>query len=159
MFGFRFPKHNFTLKKIDRFDGTYYDFLSNFYPSPIMYNGDIFETVEHFFQAHKTKSAKEFNKIRMIPNPGSVKRFGNKTPLRSDWEKIKDDVMYLGLLLKFTQHPDLANKLKATKGRELEEGNDWGDKYWGTVNGEGLNKLGIFLMKIRNVLLREENVA
>ena len=158
MFGLRLPGCDPVLKKIDRFDGTTYDFLSNFHPSPIMYNGDMFATVEHFFQAHKTKNTEEFDRIRTAPSPGSAKRLGNNISLRSDWERIKNDIMYQGLLLKFTQHPDLANKLKATKGRELEEGNDWGDKYWGTVNGEGRNMLGILLMEVRSVLAQGEDM-
>lgn len=35
---------------------------------------------------------------------------------------------------KFTQNPDLADKLLATGDAHLEEGNTWGDRIWGTVN-------------------------
>ena len=138
--------------KIDCFDGTIYAFLSNFYPSPITYDKKIFDTVEHFFQAHKTLDGREFEEIRTVPNPGSAKRLGNSVVLRADWENVKDDIMYLGLLLKFTQNPDLADKLIATANRELEEGNTWGDRYWGTVNGVGKNMLGKLLMKVRSVI-------
>ena len=42
---------------------------------------------------------------------------------------------------------------------ELEEGNNWGDKYWGTVEGEGKNMLGKLLMKVRAILSNEGDFA
>lgn len=50
---------------------------------------------------------------------------------------------------KFNRHPDLKTRLIETNGEELIEGNTWGDKYWGQVNGEGKNRLGKILMQIR----------
>lgn len=50
------------------------------------------------------------------------------------------------------QHYDLAQKLIATGNAYLEEGNQWGDKFWGTVNGNGENMLGKILMKERDIL-------
>lgn len=37
----------------------------------------------------------------------------------------------------------------ATGDAYLEEGNTWGDRIWGTVNGSGANRLGVILMQIR----------
>jgi ribA/ribD-fused uncharacterized protein len=161
MLGFKMPGCDPVVdtSKIDCFDGSIYAFLSNFYPSPIMYDKKMFDTVEHFFQAHKTLDGREFEEIRTVPNPGSAKRLGNSATLRPDWENVKDDIMFLGLLLKFTQNPELASKLIATKGRELEEGNHWGDKYWGTVNGEGKNMLGLLLMEVREIFTHEGDIA
>ncbi len=88
----------------------------------------------------------------MLPNPGSSKRAGRKIKLRSDWEEIKDGVMKLALILKFSQHPKLGIKLLATEDAYLIEGNDWGDKYWGQVDGEGKNRLGELLMEVREFL-------
>ena len=34
----------------------------------------------------------------------------------------------------------------------LEEGNTWGDRIWGTVNGKGQNNLGKILMRVREEL-------
>lgn len=50
---------------------------------------------------------------------------------------------------KFTQNTELADKLLATGDAYLEEGNTWGDRIWGTVNGSGANRLGVILMQIR----------
>jgi hypothetical protein len=51
---------------------------------------------------------------------------------------------------KFEQNPNLAEKLLSTQDAYLEEGNTWGDRTWGTVNGAGANHLGRILMEIRN---------
>lgn len=37
----------------------------------------------------------------------------------------------------------------ATRDRMLIEGNDWGDTFWGMVDGEGENNLGKILMRVR----------
>lgn len=53
---------------------------------------------------------------------------------------------------KFLQNPDLRDALIATGDAVLEEGNSWGDIYWGKVNGRGTNMLGQILMDIREKL-------
>ena len=60
---------------------------------------------------------------------------------------------------KFTQHPDLAEKLLETGSMILIEGNDWGDTYWGaaTSTEQGENHLGKILMKIRGKLREGKN--
>lgn len=63
--------------------------------------------------------------------------------------------MYEICMAKFTQNEDLKEKLLATGNDILEEGNTWGDKVWGTVNGVGENKLGKILMKVREELRNE----
>ena len=60
--------------------------------------------------------------------------------------------MYLICRAKFFQNEDLGQKLMNTGDAVLIEGNYWGDRYWGVCNGEGQNKLGKILMKIREEL-------
>ena len=145
---------------IVEFDGQY-DFLSNFYPSSILYEGIVYPTNEHFFQAMKTLDQAERQKIANAETPGMAKRLGRHVQLRPDWEKIKVDVMRTGLMLKFTDAA-LAEKLIATGDEELVEGTKWHDNEWGScscsrcVNILGKNKLGNLLMKVRKELLDEE---
>ena len=68
--------------------------------------------------------------------------------LRNDWERIKLHVMGDVLMAKFSD-PELRGKLLATDQSPLYEGNNWGDRYWGVVNGEGENHLGRLLMAVR----------
>ncbi len=53
-------------------------------------------------------------------------------------------------LLKFTQHNDLRSALIATGDAHIEEANQHGDRFWGTVDDQGENMLGIILMKVRD---------
>ncbi len=50
---------------------------------------------------------------------------------------------------KFRQHPELQSRLVATGACMLVEGNTWGDKFWGRVDGKCLNVLGSILMEVR----------
>ncbi len=69
--------------------------------------------------------------------------------------QIKMSVMAGIVKAKFEQNEELAKKLLATGDAYLEEGNDWGDRIWGTVNGQGANCLGMILMNTREELARE----
>lgn len=53
---------------------------------------------------------------------------------------------------KYSQHPELKERLLATKDIFLEEDNDWGDTEWGVCNGYGKNRLGKILMLVRRDL-------
>lgn len=87
-----------------------------------------------------------------------AKREGYKVKLRENWEDIKIDVMYQIVLAKFSQNEFLKQKLIATGREWLEEGNTWGDRTWGTVNGVGQNLLGHVLMTVRSVLMLQEAI-
>jgi len=142
---------------IKEFSGEY-AFLSNFHHAPFKDGaGRTYDTVEHFFQSHKVfpYDTPEFEAIRTAKTPGKSKRLGRHATLRTDWEDKKQMIMGLGLLLKFVQHSDLKQKLIETAPKELQEGNTWGDKYWGVdlLTGEGENILGKELMKIRGVFI------
>jgi predicted NAD-dependent protein-ADP-ribosyltransferase YbiA (DUF1768 family) len=57
------------------------------------------------------------------------------------------------LLAKFTQNPELGKALVATGDSLLEEGNTWGDTFWGVCppgSGTGHNWLGCLLMHTRS---------
>jgi ribA/ribD-fused uncharacterized protein len=126
-----------------------YEFLSNFSPCIIDVLMIKFPTVEHAFQASKTSWESERIMISQLPTPGQAKRAGRKIHLRSDWEKIKIDVMYKLLQQKFSQ-PLFRDLLLKTGDIEIVEDNNWNDQFWGMCNGRGQNQLGKILMKIRN---------
>ena len=135
---------------IDKFNGKY-DFLSNFYVAPVTYNGLTFQSNEAAFQAQKTLNEGQRRKFtRMAPNKAKAK--GRNVILRSDWEQIKNKIMYEVCYAKFSQNPELKEKLLLTGDEELIEGNTWHDTYWGVCNRRGKNKLGKILMRIREEL-------
>ena len=129
-----------------------YRFLSNFYSGEFKIAGYIYPTVEHYFQSMKAFVIQEAEEIRNASTPGIAKKLGNQCSLRKDWEYVKLDVMKVGVIAKFVQNNDLKEKLINTGFFYLEEGNDWGDKFWGIVNGEGENNLGKILMQTREYL-------
>ena len=137
-----------TNKPITEFRNEY-SFLSNFYNADITYNGLAFKNNEAAFQAMKCPEQAE----KFTPkNPSEAKSLGRRIPLRKDWEQVKERIMYEICLAKFTQNPALKEKLLATGRKYLIEGNFWGDTEWGVCNGNGENKLGKILMRVREAL-------
>ena len=133
-------------------------YLSNFYEVPVLYKGIHYKSSEAAYQAQKTvpnteETEQTLQKFAEL-NPAQSKKLGRKIKIREDWDDIKDSVMYEVVKAKFCQHMDLAVKLVATYPSKLEEGNTWGDRYWGTVDGVGRNQLGITLMRVREELMK-----
>ena len=137
--------------KITSFRGKH-GFLSNFHEAPITdKNGDTWPSVEHAYQAMKTKNQGTRDMIRTrCPTPSDARFVGKALNIRPDWEKIKLPLMRKLVKLKFEQNPELMAKLKATGDRVLIEGNFWNDTYWGMCRGYGQNHLGQILMEVRN---------
>lgn len=141
---------------IDCFAGPY-EFLSNFYISPVW----GYPSVEHAFQAAKTapENRVPFRDPNMTPR--QAKNAGRKLELRPDWEEIKVEVMRLCLARKFAPGTELSSKLVMTEDAMLVEGNNWHDNIWGQCSCpdckwiEGANLLGTLLMEIRDTLQEE----
>lgn len=124
---------------VNQFTGDY-KFLSNFYPM----GG---KTLEHYYQAKKTRIREEKESIMNCKTPGQAKRLGRKITLRTDWEEKKIAFMTKLVRKKF-KDKKLAKMLIATDTLELTEGNDWHDNFWGNCycekcyNIKGQNHLG-----------------
>jgi len=128
-----------------------YAWLSNFYPSVVKYRGIVYPTVEHAYQAQKFTTDEERLWVASLPTPGKAKRAGAKAPnLPEDWEQTKIGIMRDLVRQKFGYGPNpLFDKLLATGDCHIEEGNWWGDDFWGTCHGKGLNILGRIIMEVR----------
>lgn len=135
------------IEPIDEFRGIW-RCLSNFYAARILYEGEYYPTVEHAYQAAKSFDAGVRRHIAALPKPGDAKRAGQRVKLRSDWEQVKLGIME-DLLQKKFEIWDLRASLVGSWPRQLIEGNDWGDRYWGECDGVGENHLGKLLMKVR----------
>jgi len=134
--------------EISKFQGEY-RFLSNFWFATVEFDGLIYKSVEHAYQAAKTLDQDIRLKIRDLNSPGDAKRFAKTFKLRSDWEQVKLEIMEDLVRQKFTNHSYLCKRLLGTEGFELIEGNTWNDTFWGVCNGKGENNLGKILMKVR----------
>lgn len=131
-----------------------YLWLSNFWPVTVMYDGLVYPSVEHAYQAAKTTDQVHRSRIAAASTPGRAKRLGNRAPLRPQWDYMKEDVM-LALLRQKFQVPELKQHLLDTGEEQLVEGNTWGDTYWGVYRGKGHNRLGVLLMRVRTELRSE----
>lgn len=126
-----------------------YQFLSNFYDTPVEYNGLRYKNSEAAFQAQKCpQRASEFCNLSAI----SAKRLGRAVPMRGDWNKVRLQVMKEVVLAKFQQNKKLKRMLLATQDALLQEGNYWKDTFWGVCDGVGENHLGKILMEVRDEL-------
>ena len=153
------------MESINEFRGKYKVF-SNFYESPVEYEGITYRNSEAAFQSakiHIPNNMEYTNLLRVkegfsLMSPLEAKRKGRRIKLRTDWEVVKDEVMYNILLNKFSRDKNLLKILLETGEKELIEGNTWHDNYWGNCNCikckniQGKNKLGKLLMMVRKEL-------
>jgi ribA/ribD-fused uncharacterized protein len=137
---------------IDNFRGEY-SFLSNFYYVKISYGGLIYPSVENAFQAQKCSNV-DFRQKFVNISPSNSKKLGRGIPLVENWEENKEAIMLQLCSIKF-KIPFLQKKLIETYPATLVEGNYWFDTFWGICGGVGQNKLGLILMKIRDILRKE----
>lgn len=135
------------MRDITSFTGPH-RWLSNFWPAPVSLDGVVYPTVEHAYVAAKTRDSTWRSAVLACGTPGDAKRLGRRMNLRSDWNAVRVDVMRDLLEQKFS-NPTLAEKLLATGDALLQEGNTWGDTFWGVCNGRGENMLGKLLMEVR----------
>jgi len=131
-----------------------YGAFSNFAAYPIELRGKRWPTSEHFFQAQKFADPSDQEEIRAVSSPMIAARMGRdrKRTLRSDWERVKIDVMREAVEAKFTQHDDLRELLLGTGDATLIEHTE-NDNFWGDGgDGSGRNELGRVLMAVREAL-------
>jgi len=137
------------MEDVKMFRGAY-QFLSNMYTAPFVWDGRPYRNSEAAFQSAKSLDPAvrdTFSELSGVV----AKRMGRQVQLRWDWERVKDEVMEEVVRAKFSQNPALLQKLLDTGDAQLIEGNRWHDRYWGVdlTTGEGENHLGRILMKIR----------
>ncbi|MBD0344029.1 MAG: NADAR family protein [Coleofasciculus sp. Co-bin14] len=131
-----------------------YGCFSNFSPHPIVFEGLHWQTVEHYYQAQKfvgTEDEGLIQVIRGVATPENAAALGRDRTrkLRPDWEHVKQQVMWQGVLTKFLTHPNIQAILLDT-GDELIVEDSPTDYYWGCGQDKtGQNQLGQILMKVR----------
>jgi N-glycosidase YbiA len=151
-------------------DRQLFGFLSHFHASPIELDGEIWPTVEHYYQAQKSFDAEYRQAIRAAASPGKAKRLAappdaprrvsyhswfrkHGAEPRSDWHEVKLEIMRRADSAKYSQNPALAELLLATDKAELIEDSP-SEPFWGIGrDGQGLNWAGRILMEIRDDLM------
>jgi ribA/ribD-fused uncharacterized protein len=162
---------------IDSFKGEH-RWLSNFWPTYVMLDGELYASVEHAYVAAKfpdNVTVLDPNRdwlveprvrtlVKWCSTAGKAKKLGQKYKqlIRPDWKEVRLGVMESLLRQKFdpvteTADEPLAQMLLDTGDVELVEGNVWHDNFWGNCTCSkcpepGENHLGKLLMKIRSEL-------
>lgn len=140
-----------------------YGAFSNLYQRNILFEGREYPTAEHAYQAGKARKAVVREWLLSAPSPSLVAMAAHGLyiwDVTPNWSEIKIDRMRAVLRAKFTQHEDLRTLLLATgKSNLVEAGrtNNAVNRFWGKVDGKGLNMLGNLLMELRAELNQSGN--
>jgi N-glycosidase YbiA len=146
--------------QINEFRGTY-RWLSNFHLTPIEFEGIVFPSTEHAYQAAKTEDMDVRRYMAGLIKPAEAMRYGRSFEARKDWDLMKVSIMnYVNREKYKVRENELL--LLGTGDAPLYEGNRWGDHFWGVDYDElikgnvvGQNNLGKILMQIRQEKIEE----
>ena len=154
-----------TIKFYSGLKNDYQDF-SNFAKTPftVRLNGQptTFPTVEHYFHYQKANLFNDrSSKIAILntSDPLQAKRIGRQVNNFDPevWNAVAEKHIANGIYLKFSQHPDLEEKLLATGNEDRLEANPYDSKYGIGRDGTGQNLTGKCLMRVRN-LFQEQTI-
>lgn len=131
-----------------------YGTFTNYSRHPVIIDGLVWPTCEHYYQAAKVPDTELADRIREAPTPSRARDLGRSTEVRvrPDWHDVSIGVMTTAMRAKFVQHPRLAHQLLLTGQRPLIE-TTRNDYFWGTgADGSGRNTTGQILTEIRTEL-------
>lgn len=135
-----------------------YGVFSNLFRRSIDFEGAIFATAEHAYQAGKARKPEVREWLMAAPSPSLLAMAAHglyQWDITPSWSRIKFDRMRAVLHAKFTQHDDLREILLSTGAARLVESatvDNAVNRLWGEVNGLGKNMLGVLLMDLRTRL-------
>ena len=151
-------------------DGVYFKsgYPSQWYISPFIIDFIEYNCCEKYMMAEKARYFGDTISEKLIMNsddPKEHKKIGrNVKNFDADkWNEVVDDIVYRGNYAKFTQNPDLKEKLLNSGGKMYVECSPY-DTIWGNgmnitdtlntsiQNWRGTNRLGLAIMKVRNTL-------
>jgi ribA/ribD-fused uncharacterized protein len=153
---------NMTIERFPK-DSEYF-FLSNMYPIPGSIEAEEglrVPTAEHIYQATKFISGFDRLEVYSAPDGYEAKSVSSRIQqegalVRKDWAPdVKVELMKQVLEIKFALNSLMASKLLSTGEEGIEEGNTWGDRFWGVSppgSGIGMNMLGRLIMDRRDQL-------
>jgi ribA/ribD-fused uncharacterized protein len=140
-----------------------YGAFSNLFPRSIEFEGVIYPTSEHAYQAGKARKPAVREWILNAPTPALAAMAAHGLyvwDVVPNWAQIKFNRMRAVLRAKFDQHTDLRELLLSTgNARVVEAGtvNNPINRLWGEVNGQGENMLGVMLMELRTLYAQQQS--
>lgn len=156
----------------ERFTLFWHGPFSQWHPCKFEIHGLTYNCAEQYMMAQKARLFSDWDSERLImeaKDPSVQKKLGRKVQgfNAREWDMVAKHMVYRGNWCKFTQNPDLKEKLFATDGTTLVEASPY-DKIWGiglTVDDpraldrstwRGTNWLGEVLTKLREDLMNNE---
>ena len=138
-----------------------YGAFSNLHRREVEFEGEVFPTSEHAYQAGKARKPEVRAWLMSAPSPALLAMAAHGLyywDIAPGWAKTKFARMREVLRAKFTQHADLRELLFSTGEARLVESatvDNEVNRLWGEVNGSGRNMLGVMLMELRDDLRQE----
>lgn len=138
-----------------------YGAFSNLYRREIEFEGNVYATSEHAYQAGKARKEAVREWLMAAPSPSLLAMAAHGLyywDVAPGWSKTKFERMQRVLRAKFDQHEDLKDLLLSTGDARLVESatvDNEVNRLWGEVDGVGKNTLGIMLMELREELRTE----
>ena len=143
-------------------------YLSNWYISSFCLSGITYSSMEQYMMHQKAicfHSTEIASQILKTENPSTIKALGRQVSNYNDliWSGVRQIIVYQGLIEKFSQNPELLEKLLSTKENLLAEC-AVSDRIWGIGLSmtdparldpklwRGQNLLGFALMQTRTLL-------
>lgn len=142
-----------------------YGAFSNLFRRAVTFEGLVYPTSEHAYQAGKARKPAVRDWILSAPTPALAAMAAHGLyvwDVAPEWAQTKFDRMRGVLRAKFDQHEDLRQLLLSTgEARLVEVGtvNNAVNRLWGEVDGKGENMLGVMLMELRAAYAKEAVVA
>lgn len=141
--------------------------FSQWYKSPFQCDNIWFQNAEKWMMYQKAMYFKDTNTANMIlrwADPSKIKKLGRQVEGFDErlWADVRENIVFYGNMLKFTQNSELMTQLINTGLRTLVEASPY-DKVWGVglkeddplildeSNWKGKNLLGKCLMKVRQL--------
>ena len=137
--------------------------FSNLYRREIEFEGEVFATSEHAYQAGKARKPEVRRWLMAAPSPALLAMAAHGLyywDVAPGWSMGKFGRMRAVLRAKFAQHPDLRDLLLSTGEARLVESatvDNEVNRLWGEVDGVGRNMLGVMLMELRGQMRDEES--
>lgn len=153
---FQHQKHS----KIDNFTG-YFEFLHNNYLTPVLFDGMLFPSATHAFQASRSSDERTRKAILNAESLLVVLKIAKRIEEPENWKLRRLKIMEHIVRDKFRRSRELQEKLKATGNRDIvmtyDDENE-ANQYWGVVNNKGQNQLGRIMMRIRSDLRENQEL-
>jgi predicted NAD-dependent protein-ADP-ribosyltransferase YbiA (DUF1768 family)/RNA recognition motif-containing protein len=149
------------IETIDNFNGVF-DFLNNEYPCKVYFEGRLYPSVFHAFQAARSDKDHERAKMSLADSMQELYELATEIEDPIDWHNKRLTVMEKCIRDKFRRDRELREKLRKTGNRDLI--NSYADRtasnlFWGMVDGKGENHLGQILMNVRLDIHTETELA